>query len=342
MGIRSDLFFCLFLGIWLLFPCSASGQDQGKSRNPEVRMAVEFTDHAACAYIAKEKNWFEDEGLHVSAYENYMTGMALAAALARGEISVACICLVPAVNAFANGKVPIRIVAGTHKHGYGLVVNPAKIKDLHDLAKPAVRIGCVRVGGAADMMLQKMMEQYHLDKASILGNVRRMNPPKQVLALRSGQLDAAFLPEQWATMGEDLGHEMALRSQDLWPDMQGSVLVVRKELIEDHPERVQKLVKVFTKATAWLNRHRWRASILVARHLSATQMNLLPRKAAVCAENLAITPQIIRQSMDRMVFTTRISPTGVQDVIAFMSRLGYIRESFQAQDILNLRFLHGE
>ena len=148
-------------------------------------------------------------------------------------------CLIPAINVYTNAKVPIKIVAGTHKYGYGLVVNPEKIKSVKDLEEPGIRIGCVREGGAVDVLLHKTIDKYNLDEKKILNNIQRMNPPKQVLAINSGQLDASFLPEQWATMAEESGFKMLLMSQDVWPEMQGSVLVVKDELIRDHLEVVE-------------------------------------------------------------------------------------------------------
>ena len=91
------------------------------SKTVLIGMAVEFMDHAACAYISQDKGWFEEEGLNLASYESYVTGMALASALARGDIQVAYLCLVPAINVYANAKVPIKIVAGTHKYDYDLV-----------------------------------------------------------------------------------------------------------------------------------------------------------------------------------------------------------------------------
>ncbi|UCH07590.1 MAG: hypothetical protein JSV55_00910, partial [Deltaproteobacteria bacterium] len=41
---------------------------QRKSR--DIGMAVEFMDHAACAYVAREKGWFAAEGINLSAYES--------------------------------------------------------------------------------------------------------------------------------------------------------------------------------------------------------------------------------------------------------------------------------
>jgi NitT/TauT family transport system substrate-binding protein len=222
-----NFFILLLIGFLILV---SLGEGAAQEETP-LGMAVEFTDHAACAYISQDKGWFEEEGLIITTYESYETGMALAAALARGDIQVAYMCLVPAIDVFANAKVPIKIIAGTHKYGYGLVVNPDKVKTIQDLEKPDIRIGCVREGGAVDVLLHKIIDKYNLKEEKIISNIRRMSPPKQILAIQSGQLDAAFLPEQWSTMAEEFGFRMLLMSQEVWPGMQGSVLVVKEELI---------------------------------------------------------------------------------------------------------------
>ncbi len=304
-----------------------------------IGMAVEFMDHAACAYISQDKGWFEEEGLDLTAYESYATGMALASALARGDTAVAYICLIPAINAYANGGVPIKVVAGTHKYGYGLVVDADKIKAVSDLEKPDIRFGCVREGGAVDVFLHKIIDTYHLDEGKVLSNVQRMNPPKQVLAIKTGQLDAAFLPEQWATMAEEFGFTMLLTSQDVWPEMQGSVLVVKEDLINEHPEVVRKLIKVSQRATDWGNQHPEEAAEVVARQLQATGDEVLPVEVADVASSLAITPEVLRRSMQRMEFTLSIDPEMVQDIINYVAELGYIKDSFSSGDILDLRFL---
>jgi len=328
----------ILAGLLIFVPLGGCGE---KEEAP-IGMAVEFMDHAACAYIARDKGWFEEEGLKLTAYESYVTGMALAAALARGDIQVAYICLVPAINAYANAGVPIKVVAGTHKYGYGLVVNPGKIKSVKDLEKPDIRIGCVREGGAVDVILHKTIDKYQLDENKILNNIQRMNPPKQVLAIRMGQLDAAFLPEQWATMAEEFGFEMLLMSQDIWNKMQGSVLVVKEDLIRDHHEIVQRLVKVSQKTTDWANRHPDEAAEVMARQLQATGGEIFPAKTAEVAAKLEITPEVLLRSMARLEYTTAIEPKVVQETIDYIAELGYIKEGHRAEDILDLRYLEGE
>jgi NitT/TauT family transport system substrate-binding protein len=305
-------------------------------------MAVEFNTHAAGAYISQDKGWFEDEGLELNTYESYATGMALAAALARDDIQVAYICLVPAINVYANAGVPIKIVAGTHKYGYGLVADPDKIKTVNDLEKPGIRLGCVQVGGAVDVLMHKAIDKYNLDEEKVLANVQRMNPQKLTLAVKMGQLDAAFIPEQWATMTEEFGFNMLLTSQDIWPEMQGSVLVVKQDLIDNQPEVVQKLVNVSQKATDWLNEHPDEAAEIVARQLGGVGSNLLPVEAAGVASELEITPAVILRSMGRLEYTTYIDPKMVQETIDYIAGLDYIKSSFNAEDILDLRFLEGE
>jgi len=150
---------------------------------------------------------------------------------------------------------------------------------------------------------------------------------------------AAFLPEQWSTMAEDFGLEMLLMSQDVWPKMQGSVLVVKEDLIRDHPGAVKKIVKVSQRATDWANQHPQEAAEVVAQQLQAAGGSLFPAKAAVVAEKLEITPEVLSRSMGRLEYTTDIDPQVVQETIDYLVKLGYIKSSFKAEDIMDLSFL---
>lgn len=301
-------------------------------------MAVEFNDHAACAFIARDKGWFAKEGLNVAAFESYTTGTALAAALAREDIQVAYICLVPALYAYANARVPLKIIAGTHKYGYGLAVNPDKIKVVRDLGKPGIRIGCVREGGPADVLLHKVLEKYGLNKG-ILDSVRRMNPPKQVLAIKAGQLDAAFLPEHWATMTETYGFTMLITAKEVWPHMQGSVLVVEDDLLRNDPELIQRLVKVTQQATDWIIKNPTEAATVVAEQLSITVHKAFPIQPTKSGANLEITPQMLLRSMARLEYSPYIDPSTVQETIDYLVHMGTIKKAFNADDIMDLRFI---
>ena len=216
------------------------------------------------------------------------------------------------------------------------------IRTAEDLETPGIRIGCVREGGAVDVLLHKVIDKYHLDKDRILNNIQRMNPPKQVLAIQMGQLDAAFLPEQWATMAEEFDFKMLLTSQEVWPGMQGSVLVVNEDLINNHPQAVKKLVKVTKRTTDWGNQHPGEAAQVLARNLGSADKKTFPTDAAEVAAKLPVTPEVLLRSMSRLQYTTAIDPKVVQETIDYQAELGYIKSRFNAEDILDLGFLNGE
>ncbi len=311
MGMRRNYPVLLRMGllVLLILAVLATGCVEKSS---DIGMAVEFNDHAACAYVAKENNWYEDEGIDLTTYESYATGMQLTSALARGDIQVAYICLSPAILAYSRG-VPVVIVAGSHKHGYGLVASPG-ITNISDLN--GATIGCVREGGMVDILLNRMIREYDLKDVRI----QRMEPLKQVIALETGRIDAAFLPEHHATAAESNGFNMLITSHELWDDMQGSVLIVKRELIEDDPETVRKLVLVTQRATDRINDDPDEA-------------------AAVLAEELDTELEIIKKSMSRLNYTTQIDARSVQEMIDYMVELGYIEEGMRAEDMLDTTFL---
>ncbi|MEA1908826.1 MAG: ABC transporter substrate-binding protein, partial [Euryarchaeota archaeon] len=305
-SLASIIGVCLIILTILTTGCTQKDDAQS------IGMAVEFNDHAACAYVAKENGWYEGAGVNLTTYESYATGMRLTSALARGDIQVAYICLAPAIMAYARG-VPVVIVSGTHKHGYGLVASP-NIVNILDLN--GATIGCVREGGPADLLLNRMIREYDLKDVRI----QRMSPLKQVIALETGRIDAAFLPEHHATVAESKGFTMLITSHELWHEMQGSVLIVKRELIEDDPETVRRLVRVTERATTWINEN--------------------PDDAArILAEELGSDPEIIRRSMNRLNYTTGIDVDSVQEMIDFMAELGYIEEGIRAEDMLDTEFL---
>jgi NitT/TauT family transport system substrate-binding protein len=304
-----------------------------------INVAVEFTDHAASAYVAKQKGWFKEGGLKPTFY-NYITGLSLAAALSKGNIQAAYMCLLPAINAYANAGVPIRIVAGLHRHGYGLAVNPENVKSVKDLEKPGIHIGSMQVGSPADAILLKTIEKYRLDRGKVLGKVRRMNPPMQIMAIKAGKLDASFSPEHWPAMAEDAGFSLLLSSQDVWPGMQGSVLIVRNDLLKNRPEVVQKLVEINENSTKWIKENPEEAASIMAGQLQVTADSIFPAEAAEAAAKLTITPVAIRRSMERLEYAVYVDAPAVQEAIDFAAREGNIRKGFDANDILDLRFVH--
>jgi len=298
---------------------------------PRLGVAVEFNTHAACAYIALEKGWYRDEGIELNAFDSYVTGVALASALARGDIQVAYICAAPAIITKSRG-VPIKIVSGTHRYGYSIVAKP-EIKNISDLE--GKRIGCVKEGSPNDLLLQLTIHRFNLTNIDI----RRMDPPKQIVALASGQIDAAFLPEHYATLAESQGFHTIARSQDIWPNMLGSVLVVKEDLIRNRPEIVQKVVEISEKGTKFSRESPHEASELVCSQLKIADP-LGGEKSIIAPQVAQLTPELIERSMRNLDYTCKVDPKDIQEYVDLLKSLGYIEGDLKPEDLLDLRFIH--
>lgn len=307
----------------------------GERDETPVSMAVEFNNHAAPAYVAYDKGWFEEAGLELlPVFQVYDSGVAIAAAMARGDIQIGYLGLTAAILTYARG-VPIKVISGIHKYGYGLVARP-EIKEVSDLE--GKKIGSLREGTVTDILLTLMIDKYQLDDVTIL----RMSPSNGVLALITNSVDAAFIPEQHATIAEFNGFPMLIKSQDLWPGMQGDVLVVRTELIRDNPGLVKNLMEITQKATDWIKDHPDETAETMARQLQIAGGERSPIGKTLVGVNLEITPEIISRSMERIIYSTSIDPRVVQETIDYLAELGYIKNSFDAEEILDLRFIENE
>jgi len=338
LSLRSKSFWpkLLFLIISALMQVRPAAAEKPE----KIRLAVEFVDHAACAHIAANQGWYGRAGLNVEIHDTFVTGMALGAALCRGDIDAAYVCLFPAINARANAKLPLKIVAGTHLYGYGLVVNPDRVKKIKDLAEPDMLIGCTREGSPADVLLHRLAAAYGFgDK--FFGQVRRMSPPKMLLAMQSDRIDAAFMPEQFPTMAEDSGFKQLVSAADLWPGMQGSVLVVTEGFLQSRPDAVRKLVELTESGIEFIDENPGLAAEIVSSQLNAAGKKVFPESLSQDGQNLAISPSVIRRSLGKKLENTwKISPSAVQEAIDEAAKLGYIRKSFAAGEMLDLRFLN--
>lgn len=330
------------LVVYIILGCfcilmSGCSQTQTQIPNEEIiniNTAVEYTDHAAVFYFAQGKGFFQETGVNINDVKVYASGVGVAAAFTKGGFDVSYMCLIPAIFTYANGGVPIKIIGGTHKNGYGLVVNSSKIKDLHDLEKKGIKIANGPKGTSTDFLQMVLMEKENLNSEKVLGNTVRMNASKQLMALQSGKVDAVFVPEHFATMAASFpGMKMLVKSNDIWPDMQGSVIVVTENLLKTQPETVAKLKEINKKSIEMMNNNLQEAAAIVAENLNINQA-MVKEETKSPEANLEVTPELVAASMANIKSTPDISEQDVQAFIDKMYDLGYIEKSFDAKEIM--------
>lgn len=313
---------------------SVSTQNATSEKDVILDVAVEYTDHAAAFYYAQGKNLFSGTGIKVNDVKVYASGVGVAAAFTKGGFDVSYMCLVPAIFTYANGDVPIKIIAGTHKNGYGLVVNSTKIQELSDLEKSGIKIANGPEGTTTDFLQKLLIEKENMDSEKIMSNTVRMNAAKQLMALRNGKVDAIFVPEHFATLAASFpGMKMLMKSTDIWPDMQGSVLVVTEGLLKNQPKTVEKLKEINKKSIQFMNENPQDAAEITAQILNINQ-TMVKEETQSPEANLEVTPEIAATSMNNLKMTQEISVEEVQAVIDKMYAMGYLLKSFNAKEIM--------
>ena len=312
MRRRRLLWISAVIMLLTVFSISTSYWLPGMKAEENVVMAVEFNDHSAAFWVALDKGFFKQEGVNITFLKVFKTGLELAAALTRGDVQVGWACLGPTIMAYSRG-VPIKIVAETHLHGYAILSRP-EIRRVSQLNGKVV--GCPGKGSPCYLLLKMVIEKYNLSDVQ----VKKMPPYMMLNALLAGQIDAAAMPEHYATLAELKGFNVLVRSQDVWPSMPGSMLFIREDLLEKNPELVLKLVKITKRATEYINSHFNESAEIVSRHLG-------------------ITFDQAYRSMLNLDYSTQIDLDQIQRYVDLMIRYGALQKRIDPRDLVDLRFL---
>ncbi len=271
----------------------------------DVRIAVEFNDHSAAFWVALEKGYFEEEGIKVS-YKVFSTGLELAAAIKAGDVDMAIACLGPAL-VIADKGYGIKLVEMLHNHGYSLVARP-RISNIKDLS--GATITATGPGSPTWLLLHLINDEYGLN-----ASIKKMKPQIAINALIAGEIDAAVLPEHYATLAVERGAKRLLSSQDIWPDMPGSGLVVTADFLRQHPDIVQKVAESLKRATDFINEHPDEAAAIVAKYLGSDT-------------------ETMRESMTHLIYTNEMAEEEIQKYIDYLIEYGAITHELNATEVI--------
>ncbi len=281
-----------------------------------IGMAVEFNDHSAAAWIALRKGLFREMGLNISSFTTFRTGLALAAALYRDDIQAAWVCLGPGLVAIDRG-IPIKVVAMAHLHGYSILVSPkSNISKVSGLKGKTIAVP--GPGSPAWLLLRMVLDEYNIGLGTI--KMKKMPPDIGTNALTFGLVDAAALPEPYVSIAESRGAKVLVRSQDIWSNMPGSVLVVKESFLTEHPDAVIKLIRVDIKGVKYIRKH----------------FNV---SASIVAASLGVEAPIVERSMQFLSYEWNIDLIEVQRYIDLLKGYGAIEGRFKAAETVDLEFL---
>ncbi|MEV6270548.1 ABC transporter substrate-binding protein [Kribbella sp. NPDC051936] len=218
----------------------------------------------------------------------FNAGPEAVGALLGGSLDASFIGSGPAINAYAKSKgEAVRLIAGATSGGAQLVVKPT-------ITKPADLVGKTvvtpQLGNTQDVSLKKWLAEQKLTgkvKVTNLENAQTLD------AFKKGDVDAAWLPEPWSSrLVLDAGAKVLLDEASLWPDgkFPTTVLIVRTQFLQEHPETVKALLSGLVAAIDFSTANVAQAKTVVNEQLKeATGKALKPAVIDRAFEHITIT-----------------------------------------------------
>jgi NitT/TauT family transport system substrate-binding protein len=231
--------------------------------------------------------------------------------------------LAPLAMVLREQHVPIHIVYLGHRDGSTVIVRKdstaRSIRDLRGktFARPS------RFSNQY-LVITKLMEDEGMQPDDI--NFVDLPPPDMPSALAAGTIDAYFVGEPYAAKAELDGTGRVLYyAKDIWPHFVSCVLVVRDELIAEHPERVRDLVRGIAESGEWAERHRRDAAKVAAPYFR---------------QDAKLVEFVLTQPPDRVSYR-QLTPTD-EDMHAIMHyaiKAGILHGPIDLGDIVDRRFI---
>lgn len=238
---------------------SASADPGGAAGEPvsELRLGYFANVTHAPALVGVQEGLFEDALGDVEVTTQvFNAGPAAIEALSAGAIDATYIGPNPSINTFIQSRgESAQIVAGAATGGAALVVREG-IDDVADLE--GTTLATPQLGNTQDVALRTWLadEGYETDTSG--GGDVQITPTEnaQTLTLfQQGELDGAWLPEPWVSrLIADAGAHVLIDEADLWEDGEfpTTVLLVRKEFLDQHPDVVAELLEGHAAAVQWI------------------------------------------------------------------------------------------
>jgi NitT/TauT family transport system substrate-binding protein len=219
----------------------------------ELKFGYQPSTHQIAYMTADAKGWWLEDlapyGITSTKDYQFPTGAPEMQAMLAGEIDVAYVGSTPPMSAIDQG-LEAKIVAGAQIQGSDLVLaNDLPYESPQDLI--GLKIATFPTGTLQDTVLRKWLIDNDIDPeedVTILG----MGGAEAKTSLASGNVDAVFLPHPNPTVIESEGYaRVIVQSGEMWEDHACCVVLVTQELIDEHPDIVEQIVRTHIKATQY-------------------------------------------------------------------------------------------
>lgn len=185
------------------------------------------------------------------------------------------------------------------------------IKDLEEKLIATASTGCTH-----DLLLRKMLQEAGMAVEENGGTVKRVaqKPATNMAMLQQKQIDGALVSEPWASQMEAQGVGRVVMDAMEMPwkgQVPATIVVVRKEFLEENPEVVEQFLKAHEKSVDFINTNQEETVKIIGKQIKD-----------ITGEEIA--ESIIAKSLGRVFFRTELDQDILQQFADLTKELGFI------------------
>lgn len=308
-------FACILSG----FPVLADGSVD------TISIGYQPSTHQMAFMTAYEKGWYNEslnpKGVKNIEVYNFPTGAPEMQAMLAGDLDFAYVGSAPFVTAVSNG-LDAKIIASANTQGSDLVVRKEISYEKPEDLKGKT-IGTFPAGTIQDTILRNWLKKNNIDPEKDVV-IKAMGPGDATTAILAGKIDAVFLPHPSpVTIEEEGAGKIVVHSGDMEPGHSCCVLVASGDIIRNHPEIVEEILKTHIKATDYNEKN--------------------PEEAAEYMQVLTgLKKDTILKSLKEWDGSYKVDPTeitrSVSDFTEEQEELGYLKSAINETQLFDSSF----
>ncbi|MGJ9457753.1 ABC transporter substrate-binding protein [Oceanobacillus sp. CF4.6] len=335
--MKKSLLFTMFIAFVLLL-AACGGSDDGASTDgtpEEITIGYFPNINHVAGMVAEEKDLYAQnfpDGTTVN-YQYFPDGSSFMTALAAGEIEGGLVGPGPAMNHYTSGS-EINVVAGGSTGGTVIMTRTdSGIETPEDLAGKTFispRVGCTH-----DVQFEtQMSEEYNLTSDRTGGEMKHVTgePATYHSMFVSGKVDAATVPEPWASVIEEEGSgEVLIDTPEVayGETLPAAVFVTSQNLIDNNPELVQKIVDGHKQATDFIKQNPEESKTIASEKIEE-----------ITGQGLSAS--VIDRAWERIDFTYEVDSKVLQEFADSSFELEFLKDKPDLSNLVDSSFIESK
>lgn len=295
---------------------TTSGNQNDKKELKKFNVGYLATPGHVLYFVAKEKGYFEEEGLDVqlSLFSNSGEGLN---AIAAGKLDAGSFGTAAPLTFISKGT-DFTIFGGQQTEGAAIVALPDKATKLTDLNSFKNKtVATVRLA-TGDVVFRGALVQAGIDWKKDL-TIKELDSPSSVLeAVKKGAVDAGIVWTPYIKLGEDQGLKVVEYSGDLLKGHTCCRQIALTSKVKENPQDYEKFTAALIKAYEFYTTNQAETVDIISKYVKVDKEVI---KAETYGGHISSDPDPDR--------------SGVEDFWSFMNKSGYISSDLKIDNYIN-------